>query len=62
MKIKINIDCENAAFEESEGLEVARLLRHLADGFEGAEDGVVGIVPLFDINGNKVGRAVISES
>ena len=49
----IIIDTDNAAFEGNAGAEVARILRVLA---EKVDDGLNN-VSLYDINGNKVGRA-----
>jgi hypothetical protein len=52
---KLNIKTGNAAFSEEEGgphLELARLLREVADRVENGEDH--GSV--MDINGNSVGR------
>ena len=39
MKVKIEINCDNAAFDESVSAEVARILRDLAD-----------TIPLSDLN------------
>jgi len=52
VKVKIEINCDNAAFESPE-LEVGRILRELADRVE-----VNGLdeVPLRDYNGNRVGQ------
>ena len=55
----LNIDCDNAAFDNSEGggsqeIELARILRLLAETIEwnhGLKSGIVR-----DINGNKVGN------
>jgi hypothetical protein len=60
MKLKIDINMDNAAFEDNAGSECARILRKLADELEdtNAEEGVLG--PLFDVNGNKVGKATLN--
>lgn len=50
--MKIIIDTANAAFEDNEGAEVARILRQLADKLETPGD-YSGF--LYDINGNKCG-------
>jgi hypothetical protein len=51
---RIEINTDNAAFEDNEGEEVARILRRLANEIEsGLTD-----VNLRDINGNLVGEAV----
>lgn len=67
MKVKIEISTDNAAFHDEQGnpdayyrnLEVAAILRHLADKLEiYAQAGVKkdeGIA-LMDINGNSVGK------
>lgn len=57
---KVRIETKNAAFDsddeggEAKRVEVARILRELADRFE---QGSEASIPLFDANGNKVGRA-----
>lgn len=53
MKFTVKIDCDNAAFGFQEGVEVARILRDLADS---VEDGG-NWFPLLDVNGNRVGEA-----
>ena len=53
MTITITIDTDNAAFEDNEGAETARILRQLADQIE-ARPGCYGY-NLHDFNGNKVG-------
>ena len=54
---KIEIETDNAAFEDDQAGEVARILRDLADRIES-----LGAVPtdslIRDINGNQVGAAV----
>lgn len=35
MKFRLEIDCDGAAFEESEGAEIARILRHVAERVAG---------------------------
>lgn len=57
MKLRIAIEMNNAAFEEGRGAEAARILRDLADRLE--DDGVQAgtHIPLYDINGNRVGNA-----
>ncbi len=49
---RLQIETENAAFEPSPRLEVARILRELA---ERLEQGLFGGRRLHDINGNNVG-------
>ena len=53
-KVEIHIECENAAFQEHPGIEVARLLREAADK---CSEGLT-MAPearLRDSNGNTVG-------
>ena len=54
MKIKIEIDCDNAAFADGFASEVARILRRLAESVEG---GYAPEAPLSlrDQNGHAVG-------
>jgi hypothetical protein len=53
----IVIKCDNAAFDEVPGIEVARILRELADLVDHDDlPGPIGI-PLRDVNGNRVGSA-----
>ena len=59
MKFKLEIDCSNAAFEEEPEYEVARILRELADKLEA--DGSLAH-PVFDFNGNRVGRSTVEQS
>lgn len=56
--ITITIETDNAAFDESPEVEVARILRKLADRVTTSGlDGDV-ILPLKDLNGNSVGELV----
>lgn len=55
----IKLSCDNAAFDPDKSVEVARILRDLADRMDGTTldlDKVSWI--LRDLNGNQVGRAV----
>lgn len=63
MRVVITIDCDNAAFEAGSalkprinGAELSRILRDLAERF----DGEISIPELqrglYDINGNKCGK------
>jgi hypothetical protein len=60
MKLKIEIDLDNAAFEpEFEGHEVARILHEMAEEID-----YIALHPSFvrhlqDINGNSVGKAKV---
>lgn len=55
MKFLLRIECDNAAFEQCSGAEVARILRSLAEQIEG-DSLECGIGKLRDINGNQVGK------
>jgi hypothetical protein len=62
MNITITINTDNAAFENMAGIEVARILRKLADMIEdwpGANEFTYGCR---DANGNKVGSIIAVES
>ena len=58
MKIRIEINCDNAAFEDDPATEVERILKNLTGKLRlpGMED-----LPLMDINGNKVGTLTVEE-
>ena len=58
MEYIIKINCDNAAFTENPGMEVARILRKLADIVE--SNGLQN-KKLMDINGNSVGYTVLHE-
>lgn len=49
MTFKLEINCDNAAFEDSPQIEVGRILAELAPEVESAGN-------LYDINGNRVGQ------
>lgn len=56
MKFKLEIDLDNAAFDDP--MELVRVLRKLADTYalwDGAQ-GKQQIAPIFDVNGNRVGE------
>lgn len=69
MRVTITIDTDNAAFEDSLGYEVARVLRKLADTFN-AHSALLDVDgehlheldghKLRDINGNTVGSVKVS--
>ena len=63
MKFKIEIDTDNAAFSEIEGSEVARILRGIASTVEETSGDNFDdyAVSLFDLNGNKVGFALVKD-
>jgi hypothetical protein len=52
MAFTLKIDTGNAAFDETPGEEVARILRDVATALERGTRGA----PLHDSNGNRVGR------
>ena len=59
MRYTIHIETDSDAFALRKGVELARVLRELADKVEGFEldkpnRGV--IFPLFDVNGNRCGE------
>jgi hypothetical protein len=57
-KFELNIECDNSAFEENTGNEVARILRDLANQIEQCYSGQMPeSYPVRDINGNRVGLA-----
>ena len=58
MKVKIEIECSNAAFDDLPGVEVSRILEDLAENinFSGLEDGSI-----HDINGNTVGHIQVED-
>lgn len=62
MKVTIEINCDNAAFEDDPSLEVARILKDVCkkiDGHPNFSDGFS--TALFDINGNEVGYLSVKE-
>ena len=54
---RITMKTENAAFEDDRNMELARILRQIAERLENGED--AGRV--LDINGNKVGSFEMEE-
>jgi len=59
MKLLIEIEMDNAAFEPCSGTECARILRKLADRIEDEQCTEGDVTPCRDINGNKVGKAEV---
>ena len=53
MKVKIEINCDNAAFDDDADYEVSRILEELSDDI--LQDTLLTDRKLYDINGNKVG-------
>jgi hypothetical protein len=67
MKLRIEIDCDNAAFEPSPNADLARILRRLATDIERGDMDVCRADgswsrPLMDWNGNKVGVARFADA
>lgn len=58
MKLKLEITCDNLAFEDNPNEEIKRILLTLV---EKLETGDFDIVPLCDDNGNRVGFAEFSK-
>lgn len=56
-ELTIEMSLDNAAFADDPAPEIARILRQLADKLEGR--GIDDEILLWDINGNRVGKAVI---
>lgn len=56
MRIKIEMNMDNAAFDDDPRGEAARIIKRLAERIEGASDKVFFLA---DINGNNVGKAEI---
>lgn len=61
MKLTIEINMDNAAFEDCSGTECARILRKLALRIEGDNCRPGDVTPCMDINGNKVGNATVED-
>lgn len=61
MKAVIEINMDNAAFEEVPGVELARILRELAGRLDESGEVEPGYRNLRDINGNGVGFCQIQE-
>lgn len=59
-KFRLHLDCDNAAFEDAPGEEIARILREAADRIESG-DLPGGFTNLRDMNGNAVGAYRLRE-
>lgn len=57
MKFTLEINCNNAAFEDGATFEIARILRELADDLDAGHSTTV----LRDANGNRVGQAELHD-
>jgi hypothetical protein len=61
MKLTIEINMDNAAFEPNNGTEAARVLRELADVIDDKSvSQSFEMQALRDVNGNRVGEAKVS--
>ena len=61
MELRIKIILDNAAFEDTQGAEIARILRAYADHVEhGALNDYDLTANLIDANGNSVGMATVA--
>lgn len=61
MNISITLSTDNAAFEEHEGAEIARILRDLARKYEGTTYAEEYPVTVRDANGNTVGNIAYAD-
>ena len=61
MKIKIEIDLNNAAFQPGPGMELSRILGNLADRIQFWSDAgkILDPFKLTDSNGNTVGKGKV---
>lgn len=60
MIFRVEMNCDNAAFDDYGHDEIARILTGLAGKIAGAEELPV-YIKIMDINGNNVGQATFSE-
>lgn len=61
MKFELHIECDNAVFQGTVLGEVARILKSEAEKMARFGDEEIWDNTLFDLNGNKVGRATLKE-
>lgn len=61
MRIRIELECDNSAFEGTPAREVSRILKNLARSAENGGLAELDGKKLMDINGNSVGRVEIEE-
>jgi len=63
MELRLTLRMDNQAFEEEPGPEVARILVELADRIGTSTMIAPGwVAHLFDVNGNRVGKAEVALS
>ena len=55
IKFKLNMNCDNAAFDENANAEIARILREIAADLEADTSGRLYEQHFRDSNGNRVG-------
>ncbi len=60
MKLKIEIKMDNAAFGETNGLEVSRILTQLAGKVDYERLNVGDAIACMDANGNRVGQLKVT--
>jgi hypothetical protein len=63
MIFQLTIDCDNAAFEDCAGEEIARILHTVAKRVEHNDASVIrerSPISLYDLNGNLVGEASLT--
>ncbi len=60
MIFRVEMNCDNAAFDDHGHDEIARILNGLAKRIGGEEELPV-YIKLLDLNGNNVGQATFSE-
>ena len=56
MMFDLHVECDNAAFEDNLGQELARILIEIAQEIRQRSDDDVTTGRIFDINGNRVGQ------
>jgi hypothetical protein len=61
MIVRVEINCDNAAFDDDAGVEVGRILRELATKLSSRGNIANDSLNLMDINGNVVGSCLVGE-
>lgn len=61
-KLELYLELDNDAFTNDEAWEAARILSNIADWMRGFSKLYERDYPLFDINGNKIGRLVVEQT
>jgi len=57
MKVQIEVQCDNEAFDANPTWELYRILKDYAETIRGV--GIISEMALADINGNRVGSVII---